>query len=510
MSRAWTELKRRQFGAMAACILCLVASELAFAQPSGDQVQTVIAALKQGNYAEALKLTRAGLAQSPSSAQLLTLRAMAFSGQGNSAESLRAFQRALQASPNYLPALEGTSQLLYKEHSQKAVPFLEQIVRLRPTDSVAHAMLGSLAFLRGDCGTAAEQFEASPDQLEAQPSAKLEYASCLTQLNKSDQGIAVLQSMLAADPGNGSARQAMAMIQLKAGQPREAMETLGPLLQSPNLDASTARLAAAVYEANRDTPHAVQILRDAIVRDPRNVDLYVDFANMAFTHQSFQAGVEMVNFGLKAVPGSAALYLARGVLSVQLAHYEEAEADFEKAQQLDPQQGFTAAARGLLAARGQSATPQNLSELHRRLEKTPNDAFLWSLEASLLEEGAPQPGTPEYAEAMHAAKKAVALQPTLASGYDVLAKLYQQAGNTNESIQQCRNALKYDPKDQTALYHLIMTLRKTDQKSEVPELLKRLAELRQEATQKEAEDNRYKLMIEPDSSTDANKVGEHN
>jgi hypothetical protein len=55
-----------------------------------------------------------------------------------------------------------------------------------------------------------------------------------------------------------------------------------------------------------------------------------------------------------------------------------------------------------------------------------------------------------------------------------------------------------------------MTLRKTDQKSEVPELLKRLAELRQEATQKEAEDNRYKLMIEPDSSTDANKVGEHN
>ena len=57
-------------------------------------------------------------------------------------------------------------------------------------------------------------------------------------------------------------------------------------------------------------------------------------------------------------------------------------------------------------------------------------------------------------------------------------------------------ALQYDPKDQTALYHLILVLRKTGNKAEIPDLMKRLATARQEATKEEAERNRYKLVVE--------------
>jgi hypothetical protein len=53
-----------------------------------------------------------------------------------------------------------------------------------------------------------------------------------------------------------------------------------------------------------------------------------------------------------------------------------------------------------------------------------------------------------------------------------------------------------DPKDQSALYHLVLALRKTDDKTEIPELLKRLAKARQDAATEEAEQNRYKLVIE--------------
>ena len=56
-------------------------------------------------------------------------------------------------------------------------------------------------------------------------------------------------------------------------------------------------------------------------------------------------------------------------------------------------------------------------------------------------------------------------------------------------------ALQYDPKDQTALYHLILVLRKTGNKAEIPDLMKRLATARQEATKEEAERNRYKLVV---------------
>ena len=65
---------------------------------------------------------------------------------------------------------------------------------------------------------------------------------------------------------------------------------------------------------------------------------------------------------------------------------------------------------------------------------------------------------------------------------------------TTAAIVQSRKALDSDPKDQTALYHLIQALRKSGRTKDIPELLKRLADLRIEGTKEEAEHNRYKLV----------------
>ncbi len=86
------------------------------------------------------------------------------------------------------------------------------------------------------------------------------------------------------------------------------------------------------------------------------------------------------------------------------------------------------------------------------------------------------------------------MQPTLAAARAVLAKMYMQTGEYQAAIDQCRKALINDPKDQTAVYRLIQALRKTGQKTEIPELLQRLAQLREQATQEERERYRYKLF----------------
>ncbi len=342
-------------------------------------------------------------------------------------------------------------------------------------------------------------FEDSKQRIESQPAAMLQYAACLAQQNEIQNATSVFQRLLAADPNNVQARRGLAAIQLKAERAPDAIETLSPLLQAGSADVPTLRLAAAAYEVNQDTPQAVKILHDAIVRDPSNVDLYTDFANIAFTHQSFETGIEMINVGLKVQPRSASLYVTRGVLYVQLGRYDKAEADFDKAQEVDPQQSFSAAAQGLITAeRNVGHSNRALADLRSRLARKPNDAFLWSLEAFLLSENGPAVGSPEFRDATHATKKPISLQPTLSSAHDLLAKLFLQAGRTDESMRECKSALRYDPKDQTALYHLIMVLRKKDEKGEIPDLLKRLALLRQEATRQEAEHNRYKLIIEPD------------
>lgn len=488
-------------------VLVVSLSFAASAQVRDNYIDSTISALKRKNYAHALEITGGALKRFPSSPQLWTLRGMALAGQGNRAGALGSYGRALEISPDYLAALQGAAQLYYQARNQKAVPLLEHLLRIHPDDTTAHAMLGSLAFLRDDCQRAIRHFRDSQEQVEAEPSAGLQYGACLARENETQRAMSVFQRLLAVDPNNVQARRGLAATQLKSERAQDALETLSPVLQRGDADLPTMRLAAAAYEANQDTPQAVKILRDAIARDPSNVDLYIDFANIAFTHQSFEAGIKMMNVGLKLQPRSAALYVARGVLYVQLALYDKAEADFDRAQELDPQQGLSAAAQGLMATRENSGDSKRaLADLRARLRKTPNDPFLWSLEASLLSENAAEVSSPDFQEAMQAAKKSVALRPTLAPAHDILAKLYLREGKIDQALRECQSALRYDPRDQAALYHLIMVLRRKDRKEEIPELLKRLAQLRQEATQEEAQHNRYKLVIEPEA--ESNRVGQ--
>jgi tetratricopeptide (TPR) repeat protein len=471
---------------------------LASAQTATDRIGPITAALQSRNFEKAFQLLDPALQVYPRNPQLWTLQGLAYSGKGDQKQALASFQSALKIAPDYLPALEGAAEIEYETGSKEAVPFLQHVLRLRPGDQTSHAMLGVVAYKRGDCAQAVKEFEQSGRLLEAQPAAVQQYGACLMELKQTEKAIPVFQRVLVSHPDDPRARRGLAAVQLAAGQPQDAVATLQPLLEASGTDVSTMQLAAAAYEANKDTPTAVKTLREAIVKDPRNVALYVDFANIALTHQSFQTGIDMINAGLDLQPEAAGLYLARGVLYVQLANYEKAEADFEKAEQLDPHQAVSAAAQSMIAEeKNQNDPDRALATVRSELAKKPGDPFLWYLQSAILSQKAPQSGSAEFQQAMQSARRAVALQPSLSAAHDVLAKLYLQAGQAGLASKECRLALQYDPKDQTALYHLILVLRKTNDKTQIPDLLKRLAKARQDAASEEAEHNRYKLIVEP-------------
>jgi anti-sigma factor ChrR (cupin superfamily) len=101
---------------------------------------------------------------------------------------------------------------------------------------------------------------------------------------------------------------------------------------------------------------------------------------------------------------------------------------------------------------------------------------------------------------MNSAKKAVVLQPSLTAAHNVLAKYYLDSGQSALAAKECRIALEQSPEDQTAIYRLVVALRKSGDQSEIPDLLKRLAKARQSATKDEGERNRYKLVVVPEES----------
>lgn len=482
--------------AVASLLFIVACTSLAAGQGQGSvrSESSIGSALRARDYEQALQLIRSQLRESPKDAKLWTLEGIALSGLGNNREALVAYNRALNTSPDYLAALEGAAELEYKEGSGRAIPLLKRILKLQPDNSTSHAMLGVLAYKQHDCPTVVEHFRASADVISSQPAALAQYGSCLMNLQRADDAISEFQQILRLMPNDPHAQYNLAVAQLTANHGKEAITTLAPLIEGKNPDPDALDLASSAYEDSEDTPRAVSLLRQAIVSNPKNAKYYLDFAALSFKHSSFQVGIDMIDVGVKELPGVAALYVTRGVLFIQLEQFEKGEADFATANRLDPGQTSGAVAQGLAQIQ-QSNLDQALATIRSKLKTHPEDAFLHYLEAQVISQNGAEVGTPQFKEAIAASSRAAQLKPDFVLARDLLGNLYLRSGQLEESIRQSRLALQGNPSDQEALYHLIQALRRSgrDPNAEIPGLVKRLADLRAESRKTEASENKYKL-----------------
>ena len=489
------------FPRSAAVLLLAVAwASLTAAQggAAADSINSIELALRARNYNQALLLARPQLQHSPKNAKLWTLEGIALSGLGRDREALIAYNKALSISPDYLAALEGAAELDYKAGSNRAIPLLNRILKLRPDNPTGHAMLAVLAYKQHDCSNAVKHFSESSPVLSSQPTALAQYGSCLMDLQRVNDAVPMFEQILTLQPDDAHTRYNLAVVRFAAHRSKEAIDTLQPLLEAKDLDPDVLDLASAAYEDTNDTPHAVSLLRQAIIASPKNAKYYLDFAALSFKHSSFQVGIDMVNVGIKQLPETASLYVARGVLYIQLAQYEKGESDFETANRLDPAQTSGAVAQGLAQIQ-QSNLDQALTTVLAELKTHPQDAFLHYLEAQIITQNGANVGTMQFKQAIAAAARAVQLKPDFVLARDLLGNLYLKSGQIEQSIEQSRVALRDSPSDQEALYHLIQALRRNGngQKGEIPGLVKRLADLRQETRNTEATENKYKLYEPP-------------
>jgi tetratricopeptide (TPR) repeat protein len=311
-----------------------------------DAVRSISAALRAQHFQEALDLARAAQKAAPKEVRILVLEGMALTGLRQDGEALAVLKSAMATSPDYVPAIEAAVEIEYRTGSPEATTHLQRLLALRPGEPTAHAMLGALAWKRSDCAAAVEHFIQATAAITSQPDALREFGACLTRMKRPEEAARVFRQLVALRPEDRRARYALAVSLTDAARFREAITALEPLT-AKDPDPVALELTSAALEALGETPQAVAVLRQAVLLNPRNVDLYLDFAALSFAHQSFQVGIDMINAGLTKVPDSGALYLARGVLYIQLAEYARADADFDKAERLDPIQAVGSVARGL-------------------------------------------------------------------------------------------------------------------------------------------------------------------
>jgi tetratricopeptide (TPR) repeat protein len=490
-------MRRRIFsvpGILSVALIFLPAiAPAALGQSRTEAANSIAAALRSHDFDQALRLAQSALRASPSDPQFLTMEGLALSGAGHNHEALAAYNSALKTAPHYLPALEGAAQIEYAAGDERAAAVLDRILAIHPNDGTAHAMMGVLAYKRRDYKSAIEHFQASGKVLQSQPAALEEYGFCLVQAGRPGEAEKVYADLVSVAPDDSRARIHLAAAQLLAGAPRDTLATLGPVLQQAAPDAEALDVASKAAEQIGDTPRAVQLLRKAIVESPDHMDYYLDFATLSFDHSSFKVGIDMLNVGLQRLPRSAPLYLARGILHIQMAQYDEGEADFETAERLDPRQAFSSESESLAKIQ-ESGAGDALATVRSQLKVHPNDPVLLYLYAEALEQNGANPGSRDFEDALRAAERSVGLRPDLRLARDLLSKLYYDNGQLPQSIWQCRITLRADPSDQEALYRLTQALRKTGQTAEIPDLLRRLASLREEERKKEADRDRYKLI----------------
>ena len=461
--------------------------------PASNPVPEIAQSLHAGQFADALKLAGVAIQRNPRDPRLYALQALSYAGLKRETDAMQSYQKALRIAPNYLPALQGAAQLAYATHNQQAPVLLQRLVQLQPADQTAHAMLGELAFARGDCKETIAQFDDAREAVASRADALLHLSSCLVKLSRVRDAIPVFQQILALDSQNTSARYDLALAQQDAGDHAAAEATIAPLLAQPAPAEDELTLASEIAEAQGQTQRALDLLRNAIMLHPHEKSAYLDFANLAFRHASIPVGLDVVDLGIKQIPDQAELYFARGVLLCQIGRVDEGFTAFARANQLDPRLGFVGVAQGI--AQSLSHRPQAaLAQFRVQVRQHPRDPLAWYLLAEALSEQGYAVGTAGARETLQAARRAVQLDPAHADAQNLLASICLDAGDIPGAIAASRAALAVNPQDTQALYHLVLAERKTDHK-DLPDLMRRLMDARRQADEA-MERNRPRTLVE--------------
>lgn len=458
------------------------------------------ALLERGDFAAALRQSEQDLKINPRDYQIWTLKGVALQGLNRSADSLHALRQALKLKPDFLPALQAAAQLEYNARDPRLKQTLETILKLRPETETARAMLGVLAFEAKNCREATAHFEQAGANATAQPLVKWQLGTCYFELEQWTEAANQFRALLDIRE-NALIRYNLGLVQMRANQPAAAVATLKPLFAAPEQsnekpDADALSLLAAAYEADRQIPAAIAVLRRAVEIYPNEERLYADLAAICLDHNSFALGTEILEIALKNIPTSARLYSLLGVMHASAGFADKAQTAFQKAETLAP---AAAHARvGLALSLMQSgAAEQAVRVLRDAAARTPDDALVaFTLAEALLQDNA----APELlGEAKTLLRRVIEKQPENARALSMLGKIYFREQDSNNAVPILERAVRLDPRDRAAMYQLITLYNRAGRKTEAHALGKKVEKIVDAERAGENKFERYTLNRLPDA-----------
>jgi tetratricopeptide (TPR) repeat protein len=456
------------------------------------QPDPILQALRSRQFPVALDLCSKELTLQPDNARLWLYQGLALHGTGKAKEALTSYRHALRLSPDLLPALEGAAEIEYKIADPECQRTLERIVAQRPDSAPAHGMLGVLAYEQKRCDAAAGHFEKSGVSLNSNAGALWQYGNCLYVLRRPEKASRTFRTLLSLREDD-RVRFNLGLSLFDAKKPAEAVEVLRPLASGQRPDSELLSLLAAAHEAAKDTPEALKVLRRAADLYPLEDRHYIDFASICMEHSSLDLGIDVLEVGIKNIPGSARLHATLGALLVRAGKLDRGTDEFQTAQTLAPQDAYgnVGVSLALLQSDQVEESLRLLRQQWAQSQSSPMVSFM--LAQALLRAG-PDPSLAEFQEAERMLKKTIELNPNHSRAHGLLGKNYAMAGNTTEAIRELETALRLDPADRTSAYQLALLYGKIGKQDLATKWQTRVRELIQADRIAETEGDRYRIL----------------
>ncbi|MFZ5493238.1 MAG: XrtA/PEP-CTERM system TPR-repeat protein PrsT [Pseudomonadota bacterium] len=237
---------------------------------------------------------------------------------------------------------------------------------------------------------------------------------------------------------------------------------LGNYLKSVPGSAAAARLAAGVKVRRNDTEGATAILERAAAANPKDAGLH-DLLGRLYASRGDPKGIEMLKEAVALQPDSAELRERLGIAMLLGGQQEQAQAEIDAAERLDPNSRQGKYMLVITAMRERDFT-RALAQAEALHASDPDDVTVWNLLGGVhLAMNAPQ-------KAMDAFEQALRIKPDSVAATNNLGQLKAGSGDIDGAAGVYRAGLEHTPGNAAIsqrLAGLLLSQKKPDEALEV-------------------------------------------
>lgn len=228
--------------------------------------------MKNGQMADAERLLRDRLSESPDDAEALNMYGVVLASRGDAIGARSHFKRAIDAAPTEPSYLVNYGLLLAQQgDSLRAAEFLERATALDPNWSRSHAQLGELALASGQIDNAEQRFRtalrANPDDGQA----LIGLAQVQLSRGDADQALSYAQQAIRFLADDARAQAVLGMILMAKGHHAFARTALDNSLRIDPANLRVRRLAANARLSDGDLAGALECMQG--IAEPGSDDL---------------------------------------------------------------------------------------------------------------------------------------------------------------------------------------------------------------------------------------------